>query len=400
MKYTRITAILLSFILAVSAFSGCSSKNSDKFYGTDSSSSDSTSSDSDSSTVDITTEYSLEIPKYDDYFKLGDHTDITYYINDSTYDVTDEDVLNAIAEDLDFELVDVTDRGAKNGDTVDLTFEGLIDGEAFDGNKAENQTIVLGEGSIASDFESQLVGMKTGETKTIEYTFSEDYTDSSIAGKTAEFTVTMNSIQEYTANTLTDDYVSENTDYDTVDEYKKYIRSNLEKENEEQKHQDISAIILSKIMDNSEVIGYDEDEVASLIESAESATSTYAESYDMTEEEFVQTYYGFDSYDAYEESLTETTHNYLNNLMLISAIAYAEDLTVTDDEYQAQIDEYINEYGITKDQLNAYYTSEDIIFSILVTKVEDWLVDNSVRLDEPEETDSSADSASDASSAD
>jgi trigger factor len=86
--------------------------------------------------------------------------------------------------------------------------------------------------------------------------------------------------------------------------------------------------------------------------------------------------------------------------MLISAIAYAEDLTVTDDEYQAQIDEYINEYGITKDQLNAYYTSEDIIFSILVTKVEDWLVDNSVRLDEPEETDSSADSASDASSAD
>jgi trigger factor len=87
------------------------------------------------------------------------------------------------------------DREARNGDLVNIDFEGLIAGQPFEGNKAANFTVVLGEARMLPDFESAMVGMKTGETKTFPLTFPQDYNEA-LKGKTADFTVTVNQVAQ------------------------------------------------------------------------------------------------------------------------------------------------------------------------------------------------------------
>jgi trigger factor len=87
------------------------------------------------------------------------------------------------------------DRPAKNGDLVNIDFEGLIAGQPFEGNKAANFTVILGEARMLPDFESAMVGMKTGETRTFPLTFPQDYNEA-LKGKTADFTVTVNQVAE------------------------------------------------------------------------------------------------------------------------------------------------------------------------------------------------------------
>ncbi len=87
------------------------------------------------------------------------------------------------------------DRAAMNGDLANIDFEGLIAGQPFEGNKAANFTVILGEARMLPDFESAIVGMKAGETKTFPLTFPQDYNEA-LKGKTADFTVIVNQVAE------------------------------------------------------------------------------------------------------------------------------------------------------------------------------------------------------------
>lgn len=92
-----------------------------------------------------------------------------------------------------------TDQTAQNGDVVNIDFVGKKDGVAFDGGTAQGQAFFLGSGNFIDGFEEQIVGMKTGETKTITVTFPEDYKLSTgelsdLAGKECTFDITMNKI--------------------------------------------------------------------------------------------------------------------------------------------------------------------------------------------------------------
>jgi len=87
------------------------------------------------------------------------------------------------------------DRAARNGDLANIDFEGLIAGQPFEGNKAANFTVILGEARMLPDFESAIVGMKAGETNTFPLTFPQDYNEA-LKGKTADFTVTVNQVAE------------------------------------------------------------------------------------------------------------------------------------------------------------------------------------------------------------
>src|SRR6187401_353287 len=87
------------------------------------------------------------------------------------------------------------ERAAQVGDLVNIDFEGLIAGQPFEGNKAANFTVILGEARMLPDFESSIAGMKTGETRTFPLTFPQDYNEQ-LKGKTADFTVTVNQVAE------------------------------------------------------------------------------------------------------------------------------------------------------------------------------------------------------------
>jgi trigger factor len=125
---------------------------------------------------------------------------------------------------------DNVERAAANGDLVNIDFEGLVAGQPFEGNKASNFTVVLGEARMLPDFEAALVGMKTGEQKTFPLTFPQDY-DERVRGKTADFTVTVNQVAEPRLPPLDAEFAKQlGVESGDIERLKKEIRDNIDKE--------------------------------------------------------------------------------------------------------------------------------------------------------------------------
>ena len=142
--------------------------------------------------------------------------------------VSEEDIEKELKrqQDANAKIVDVTDRPVQNGDMIKLDFAGTVDGEAFEGGKAENYDLTIGSGSFIPGFEDQLVGMNIGEEKDVNVTFPEDYGQKDLAGKAAVFACKVNAIN--------DEFADEVSEFSTLDEYKKDIEKNLLVRAEEQ----------------------------------------------------------------------------------------------------------------------------------------------------------------------
>jgi len=120
-------------------------------------------------------------------------------------------------------------RKAKEGDQLIIDFVGRVDGEEFEGGKAEGAPLVLGSGQFIPGFEEQLTGAKTGEEKTITVTFPENYQAAHLAGKEAEFDVTVQQVKVEDETTLDDDF-AKNMGLESLDKLKELIRGQLEQE--------------------------------------------------------------------------------------------------------------------------------------------------------------------------
>jgi trigger factor len=122
------------------------------------------------------------------------------------------------------------DRAAVNGDLVNIDFEGLIAGQPFEGNKAANFTVILGEARMLPDFENSIVGMKAGETKTFPLTFPQDYNEQ-LKGKTADFTVTVNQVAEPDLPPVDSEFAKTlGVASGDVEQLKREVRQNVEAE--------------------------------------------------------------------------------------------------------------------------------------------------------------------------
>ena len=131
-------------------------------------------------------------------------------------EVTEE----AIAEEIDrvrernSRMIDITDRAAKDGDSVNIDFEGFVDGVAFDGGKAEKFDLKLGSGQFIPGFEEQIVGHVIGDAFDVNVTFPAEYGAENLAGKAATFKVTLNGIKETELPALDDEFAKDVSEFD------------------------------------------------------------------------------------------------------------------------------------------------------------------------------------------
>ncbi len=146
-----------------------------------------------------------------------------------THKVTDDEIDSRIQQDVEKEttMADVTDRPVQNGDTVNLNYAGTVDGVAFDGGTAENQTLEIGSGHFIPGFEEQMVGMNVGEEKDLNVQFPKEYHAENLAGKDAVFHVKVNGIQVKVKPELDDDFAADVSDFNTFAEYKESIAKEL-----------------------------------------------------------------------------------------------------------------------------------------------------------------------------
>jgi len=173
-------------------------------------------------------EYTATFEVYPDIV-VGDLT--KYEVTRPTTQVTEKDVDKTIEtlrkQRAKFNNVE---RAASNGDLVNIDFEGLIAGQPFEGNKAANFTVILGEARMLPDFESSIVGMKAGETKTFPLTFPQDYNEK-LKGRTADFTVTVNQVAEADLPPVDSALAKQlGVASGDVEQLRREVRDNIEKE--------------------------------------------------------------------------------------------------------------------------------------------------------------------------
>ena len=196
-------------------------------------------------------EFTLEFEVMPD-FKLCKYTGLDFTKRSTK--VTDED----FEHELDHlrqqsAKYNEVDRASKMGDSVVIDFVGSVNGEEFEGGRAEDYALTLGSHSFIDNFEDQLVGKKKGDKVDVNVKFPDDYPASEYAGKKALFKVTVKDVREKILPTLDDKFIADATEFETVDEYKKHVAEHIQSMKEKNEESKLENEILDYIVNNTEI---------------------------------------------------------------------------------------------------------------------------------------------------
>ena len=169
--------------------------------------------------------------------------------------VTDEEVDAEINRERESNArtINVEDRAVKDGDMTVIDFEGFVDGVAFEGGKGENHSLTIGSGSFIPGFEEGLIGAELNKETEVNVTFPEDYHAAELAGKPAVFKCTVKEIKEKQLPDLDDEFASEVSDFDTLDEYKADIRKKLQEKKEQDAKVENENNVIEKVVENAQM---------------------------------------------------------------------------------------------------------------------------------------------------
>lgn len=316
---------------------------------------------------------SVAADEMDKYVKLGEYKGLD--VQEDVQEVTDADVETQIEMNLSQNPVEVTDENAeiKNGDVANIDYEGKKDGVAFEGGTAEDFDLTIGSGSFIDGFEDGLIGAKKGETRELNLTFPENYQSEELAGQAVVFTVKVNMIK--TTPELTEDWVKENTEYDSVEKYKEGVRKDLEKTNRETAQNTAMSNVWTKVMDNSEVVEYPQDDIDQAMKLFDDNLKEYAQQQNMETEEFLESQ-GMTREQFDEQSRDFAEYTVKQNLV-VQAIMDAEKFTLVDDKSQDAEKELAANYGVGDiADLVKEFGRETVNQSIALTRVTDFILDN------------------------
>lgn len=318
---------------------------------------------------------------------LGDYKGVT--VEKTIQSVTDEDVQNEIDNALANYPVEV-DQAAKEGDTVNIDYVGKIDGEEFDGGSDQGADLKLGSGKFIDGFEDGLIGARKGETRTLNLTFPEDYTQD-LAGKAVEFTVTVNAVKEPLSEP-TDQWVADNIEgYDNIADYKAGIRSEQEESNEQTAENQVRYAAWTQVIDNCTINEYPETLVEVGKKLYEQQVETYAKYAGMELDAYIESS-GL-TQEEYQSNMEEYGKNVAAQALVCQAICDKEGFAIGDNDYQKALQDMLTEYGCTEDELIQTYGQDNVEQSIMLNRVSNLILENANVTEV--QADSSADSSSD-----
>ena len=281
-----------------------------------------------------------------EYVTLGQYKGVEVEQIDPA-EVTDEAMEMRIASVLisNATVQEVTEGEVQTGDTANINYEGKVDGVAFEGGTAEEFDLIIGSSQFIAGFEDGLIGKTIGDTVELDLTFPEEYPNSpEMAGKDVVFTVKINYVNRKVARELTDEFVEEISDFKTVDEYRADLRIQMEKEAVDTADNAMQSALMNTIIESSEVISYPEKEFQQYKDDYYGMIESEASYYGMTVEDYLaQMNTTAEEFDKEVESYVEMA---MKQEMVIYAIAQAEKVELTEEEYQEGAQEYVGSMGL------------------------------------------------------
>lgn len=235
----------------------------------------------------------------------------------------------------------VVEREAKDGDTVNFDYAGFIGEEQFQGGTAEKQDLKLGSGMFIPGFEEQVVGKKAGEDFDVNVTFPDDYGAKDLAGKDAVFHCKIHEVREEQLPEVNDDFAADVSEYDTLAELKEHTKEDLQKTKDETHKNDAQNALVDKLYKENEFDIPDvmvEDEITSSVNELDQQLKYQGMSIDM-----YLKYLGKDM-DALRSEMKEDAHEKVAKRILLKSIADTENIEVSDDELQAELQRLADQY--------------------------------------------------------
>lgn len=310
--------------------------------------------------------------------KLGEYKGIE--VEKIDYTVTDEDVQKDIeaTQNKNARLVSVDDKKIENGDIAVIDFEGFVDDVAFEGGKGEDYDLEIGSGTFIPGFEEQLVGAKADDKVDVKVTFPEEYHAENLAGKEAVFKVTVKEVKVRELPELDDDFASEVSEFETMEQYKADVKAKLEKAAEDKAKAETENAVVEKAIANAEFDIPDamlEAQIDNIVRDFEQRLSYQGMNIDM----YLQ--YTGQTSEAFRAQFADQAKKQVEGSLVLEAIQKQEGIEAGPEETELYLVDMSKKYNMELDKLKELLGEaelENIKKEISLQKTVEMLVNNAV----------------------
>ena len=275
-------------------------------------------------------------------------------------------------------MITIDDRATQDGDTVVIDFDGYVDGEQFEGGKAEDYTLVLGSHSFIDNFEDQLVGKNIGDDVEVNVTFPEQYQAEELQGKPALFKVKIKEIKVKELPELDDDFAQDVSECDTLDAYKEEVKSKLVKTKEDDIKREKEDAVIEKIIENA-TMEIPEQMVDAQTRQMTQEFAQRLQSQGLSLEQYMQ-FTGLTPQKMQEELKPQALKRIQSRLVL-EAVVEAEKIEATQEDIEKEIENMAKMYQMEADKLKELVGEEEkkqIALDMAVQKAVELVVDAAV----------------------
>ena len=292
------------------------------------------------------------------------------------YNVSGKDVEHELGHmaEHNARLVSIEDRPVEKGDIAVIDFEGFLDGNPFEGGKAEKHELEIGSNTFIPGFEDQVIGMKIDEEKDLNVTFPEDYFSKDLAGKPVVFKVKVHEIKHKELPKMDDEFAKDVSEFDTLEELKNSIKEKIQKENDDKAKYETEDNAIKAVCDAVELeipSGMIETEVDNMVKDVEQRLQYQG----LTLEQ----YYALSGKPeaVMRDEMKETAEKNVKSRLVIEAIIKAEDIKPEDKEVEEKLKEMAKNYKKTEEEmLQNTYLKDYITENMKVEKAIQFVIDN------------------------
>lgn len=291
--------------------------------------------------------------------------------------VADEDVELELYLSLKGHVVETDRKEVKKYDLANIDFEGKKDGVAFDGGTAEGYDLFIGSHNFIPGFEEGLIGVAVGETIDLPLTFPDNYGNADLAGQNVIFTVTVNSIKELPE--ITDAFIAEKTEFDTLDAYKEDIRKTLQTSYDASIASQFETDVMAAIIADSTFHMDLSQESNAYANNMKAMYESYASMYGVSLEVYINAMFGM-TLSAFNEELPKSADQIVKRYYVMLAVADAENMKVSDAEYEEYAEQMMLDYGYESiEALEVDYPRQNLENSLLYERAINLVIENAVR---------------------
>lgn len=272
--------------------------------------------------------------------------------------VTAEDVEAELkrVQEQNARLLTVEDRPVADGDQTVIDFEGFVDGKGFEGGKAEDYPLTIGSHSFIDTFEEQLIGKNIGEECEVNVTFPTEYHAAELAGKPAMFKVTVKEIKVKELPALDDEFASEVSEFDTLDEYKQDIEKKLQERKEKAAASQNEDRVVAKVVENASM-EIPEKMIDAQVDNMLRETAQRMQSQGLSMDLYMK-YTGMTA-DQMKDQMRPEAVKSIQTRLVLEAVVKAENIETSEEKLDEEIAKMAEAYKMEADKLKSYMTDSD-----------------------------------------